>query len=104
MESVKTRFDALTNAIYSLKEALVLLDGTKNETLYEALRDSVIKRFEYSLDTLWKFLKEYLEQKYGVKVETASPKSVFRASLNNKIITDDEFEILITMTDDRNLT
>jgi nucleotidyltransferase substrate binding protein (TIGR01987 family) len=104
MEALESRYQASLQALKTLKDSLDLLDSAKSEKLYESLRDSVIKRFEYSMDTFWKFCKEYLETKQGVVLEVASPKSIFRACLNAKIMNDEEFKKLIVMSDDRNLT
>lgn len=80
-------------ALATLQEAITL---EKNAVV----RDSVIKRFEYAFELAWKTGKVLLEEKFGVNV--FSPKECFRELRNNIALTDDEVEILLGMTDDRN--
>ncbi len=70
---------------------------------YQEIRDSVIKRFEYSIDTFWKYLKIYLELKHAL-VPPSSPKGVFKMALDAQVITiDDEAELRL-LIENRNLT
>lgn len=82
------------DAMDSLQE--VLKENKKNAIL----RDSAIKRFEYTFELCWKTTKIFLFQKYGVDV--FSPKECFRALKANKLITEKEAVLLLEMTDDRN--
>ncbi len=67
----------------------------------EAVRDSVIQRFEFTIETCWKFYQAYLA---SLDIEALYPKEVFRQVLKLKLITDDETEMCLEMIDDRNLT
>ena len=67
-----------------------------------AYRDSLIKRFEFSCDVTWKFFKDLLEEKYGIKV--ASPKKVFQECAAQNIITQEESREFLAMVDARNAT
>lgn len=80
-------------ALASLKQALA-------ERENDIIRDSVIKRFEYTFELCWKNAKVYLSQKYGIDV--FSPKEVFRELRKNGLLSDEETEILLQMVDDRN--
>ena len=53
----------------------------------EAVKESVIQRFETSYDCLWKTLKRYLVEELGVPEMPNSPKPVFRIAFENKLIT-----------------
>lgn len=57
----------------------------------DAIRESVIQRFETCYDTLWKHLKKYLEQELGLPDIPNSPKPVLRIAFENGII--DNIEI-----------
>lgn len=99
-----TKIKIQKNAINSLKRAI---DKHKkiNPSSFddiETSRDSLIKRFEYSFDLTWKYIKTYLKTIYGI--DTASPKKVFRESAVQKLATKQETDKLIDMVDDRNLT
>ncbi|MFC1613605.1 HI0074 family nucleotidyltransferase substrate-binding subunit, partial [Patescibacteria group bacterium] len=64
------------------------------------IRDSVIKRFEYCFESCWKTSKVFLNDKFGVEV--FSPKKCFRELRRNGLITDEETEMFLEMTDNRN--
>ena len=68
------------------------------------MRDGIIQRFEYSIDSFWKFLKIYLETDRGMAIEPSSPRSVLRVSLTHQLVTQEEFKILEDCVSDRNLT
>jgi nucleotidyltransferase substrate binding protein (TIGR01987 family) len=70
---------------------------------HEIVRDSVIKRFEYSIDIFWKLLKEYLEEKLGM-MPPAAPKGVFKAAVDAQIISIEEEIELRLLIENRNLT
>ena len=63
-------------------------------------RDSAIKRFEYVFELCWKTSKLFLREEFGVDI--FSPKECFRELRKNKLISDEETELLLEMTDDRN--
>ncbi|MFH1541378.1 MAG: HI0074 family nucleotidyltransferase substrate-binding subunit [Elusimicrobiota bacterium] len=79
--------------LITLKEAL---DERKNDLI----RDSVIKRFEYTFELCWKTIKVFLNEKFGIDI--FSPKECFRELRKNKLISDEQTELLLRMTDDRN--
>jgi len=87
----------------TLHEALQLLQGNDDTKYGNVLRDSVIKRFEYSIDTFWKLIKEYIEVTQGVVV-SGSPKMVAKTALDLKMITQEEYSFFLDMVDSRNLT
>ena len=70
---------------------------------YEELRDALIKRFEYSADLFWKFLREYLENQHGL-TPPVTPKGVFKAALDAEIISTEEELALRLLIENRNLT
>jgi nucleotidyltransferase substrate binding protein (TIGR01987 family) len=104
METLILRYTSLQKSLSTLRESLELIHNQAYEEIYESLRDSVIKRFEYSMDTFWKYLKQYLEIGCKISVSVASPKFVLRSCLNQNLIIDHEFTQLLSMVDDRNLT
>ncbi len=83
-------------AISSLKKALER--DWQND---EELRDAVIQRFEFSLETFWKLQKAIFEDE-GVIL--ASPKAVFRQMLQAGLLDDKQTEFALKMVDDRNET
>ena len=104
MEELTKRYTACEQALITLQESLLLYDNNNYQAVHEQIRDSVIKRFEYSMDTFWKYLKEYLQKKHAPALTVISPKAIFRASLLAGIIDEAEFSSLSDMVEDRNLT
>ena len=105
MGPINDRLQALNKALFRLSESLELFSKEKQHidpVRYNQERDSVIKRFEFSIDLFWKNLKDLLMTVHGI--ELASPKSIFRECLGQQVITDTEFTICIDMINDRNNT
>ncbi len=83
-ETLVLRHKTAAEALASLHESLMLIKKYSNvqqhdaeETAeYRVHRDLVIKRFEFTLDTTWKYLKFFLEARTGVIQN--SPKMVIR--------------------------
>lgn len=104
MERLKQRYQLLQKAVNTLRQVLQKLAPLNvNDDYYLEVRDSVIQRFEYSVDLLWKFLKHFLEEKYAT-TPPASPKPVFKICLDTNLVTQEEYTKLIEMIEDRNLT
>jgi nucleotidyltransferase substrate binding protein (TIGR01987 family) len=83
----------LKRAITRLKEALVLPKD-------DIVRDSVIQRFEFTVELSWKVLQRYLKAS-GIS-EMLSPKNTFREAAKLSLITD--VEAWLRFVDARNLS
>jgi len=68
------------------------------------LRDSKIWRFKRSVDTMWKYLKFYLEDIEKVTLDLKSPRTVFKTLCSTRILSESETEFLLEMLDARNAT
>ena len=103
MEILKRRHEVFLKAFQTLKQSI---DKIENETFvdYFESRDSMIQRFEYCCDIFWKLLKDYLYFVEKVKDLKASPKAVFRSSVEVGVLTQEEYKICIEMIEDRNIT
>lgn len=104
MESLNTRYRALKKCLDSLHESLELFHSKQYAKLHKQLRDSVIQRFEFTIDAFWKFLREYLEKKHGITFTLVSPREVLKTALAVQIIKQQDFAIYEQMLQDRNLT
>lgn len=93
VKELRIKIEDFNKALSTLEEAL-------REPKCDLVRDSVIKRFEYSFDLAWKSAKIFLDEEFGVAV--FSPKECFRSLCSNQIISSTETEGFIQMTDDRN--
>ena len=86
--------------LQEFKKALTTLKEALAEKKNKLVRDSVIKRFEYTFELCWKTVKVFLNERFGV--DAFSPKECFRELRRNKFISEEETETLLKMTDDRN--
>ena len=90
------RFQNFEKAYFSLNESIEAYEK-EPENLF--IRDSIIQRYEYTIELAWKTLKNYLEEEGFMDV--SSPKKVIRQALKEGYITD---PIWLTALDDRNKT
>lgn len=118
MERLEKKYSHIQAAIESLNQVIsqhnkweTSLDRDAVEKLgidYEGiiinLRDSMIQRFEYSIDLLWKYIKTYLEIKLSIVPDVLSPATVVRHAGHARIISENETEALLAMIKKRNLT
>lgn len=91
--SADLKLDELKKALHRLKEALVVPKS-------DIVRDSVIQRFEFTVELSWKVLQRHLKSS-GV-VESLTPKNVFREAAKLGIVKDPE--AWIKFVDARNLS
>ncbi len=76
-----------------------LKEVIEQEPLTDILRDSAIKRFEFTYELCWKTLKLYYKEKGK---DLRYPKDVFKEAFNDGIIEDEN--LFLQMIDDRNKT
>jgi len=90
-----TKLDVLKKQYQkAVKRFEEILEKEKNDII----RDSAIKRFEFTFDLSWKLIKAFLEDEKGIKCN--SPKECFREAYRQGVIEYDEF--WLQMTDWRN--
>lgn len=107
MESVTERFEATRKALKKLHKNLKILEKKSDPIIkeyYEEFRNSAIQTFEFSIDTFWKLIKDYIDHKHGVVIPSPNARSIFREAINVKIIEKSELDILYDMVSDRNVT
>lgn len=92
----------LKERLCSCQRALATLDEAVDMPFSVIVRDAAIQRFEYSFESLWKLLKTYLVKHEGTLCN--SPKRCFRQALQVGLLSLEETETCLVMTDDRNLT
>ncbi|MFM7390241.1 MAG: nucleotidyltransferase substrate binding protein [Vampirovibrionales bacterium] len=61
------------------------IDSTLPTITKEAVRESLIQRFEVCYDTLWKALKRYLQEELGLAELPNSPKPLLRIADQNQL-------------------
>ncbi len=107
MEKIDISYATVKQAYGTLKEAIndfleIEKTDPKNTRLLRTFRDSVIKRFEFCYEVLWKYSKTYLLIYH--EEEALSPKKVFSALYQKRIISQAESAGLRKIADVRNLT
>jgi nucleotidyltransferase substrate binding protein (TIGR01987 family) len=105
MESLKLRHAVVMQTLKTLNDAMKLFNESEKESLqWWSNSDSMIHRFEYTIDTFWKYLKLYLEETGKIQETIGSPKGILRAAAEAGCITQDEYDILHDGVSDRNDT
>ncbi len=104
MDDLVMRYQAVLKCLQRLEGSLVRVREYHDTELYNSMRDSVIKSFEFTIDTFWKFLRECLEKKHLVIFSKISPREVFKSALEVGAIDAQELIVLEQMVNDRNLT
>lgn len=94
--------ERLSGRIALARRALRSLAELRGRTGDSVARDAAIQRFEYSFEALWKATRVWLMEVHGI--EEGSPKGVIRAALKTGILSPEQAEAALLMTDDRNLT
>lgn len=87
----------VSNRIDDLKKAVLRLKEMAARPKDEAVRDSVIKRFEFTFELAWKVMKDYNESK-GIII--ANPKDTLRTAGDNNLI--DNVEDWLWFLEERN--
>ena len=80
--------DVLENALKSYNEVLGE-DAGDNEKLRKIIRDSQIKRFEYTYELSWKMIQKVLQQNFGVTDIAQKPKKDLFREAKQKALIDD---------------
>lgn len=102
MERVVIRHQTFIKTLKTLEKPLKKITTNLDRDTYEMIRDSLIQRFEYSFEACWQLLKQLLDDKFSVQANGTS--NIFRESLRMKLIDENELEIFLEMSRDRNQT
>lgn len=102
---ITVKYKATKQALSTLDKGLKgIMTSCCQKEDYILMRDGLIQRFEYCIDSFWKFLKMYLEDIHKISLISSSPRSILKLSLSLTIINDEEYDILLRCVSDRNLT
>ncbi|MDD9897529.1 MAG: HI0074 family nucleotidyltransferase substrate-binding subunit [Candidatus Melainabacteria bacterium] len=93
MSKLKEKYENTSKALTALKKML------KRDHKDEAVRDSIIKRFEFTVEMSWKLYKVFFEV---TSHKINSPKDIFREMLEYQILNTEEVEQALDMIDARN--
>ncbi len=93
--AVEKQMEKFKNALARLEEVCARSRNAADENGYLILRDSAIKRFEFTVDALWRTLKAFLNDVEGVGC--ASPKKCVRQFFSYGYVSEDEAYTLLRM-------
>ena len=96
MDRLKEQLAIAAKALASFRRLAELPSRTEEQ------RDAAIKRFEYTLETIWKAAQRYLLDRESR--EEGSPRGCIRACREVGILSAGQAEQALKMADDRNLT
>ncbi len=112
MEKLEKKYNQLDKALQSLKDSITRIEnliqrqeqtGAYDEGEFAIYRDSLIQRFEYCIDLLWKYLKKYLEQINSLP-SISIPREVISNAASEGLMSRSEAEKILEMIKNRNLT
>lgn len=95
MAKVARRLEQARRSLHTLFEVLTM-------PVSPLVRDAAIQRFEYSVETTWKYAQAALQA--AEQLEVASPRSVVRACHERCIVDEAAVRALFVALDDRNMT
>lgn len=103
---MKKMLFALEDAIDLYLSELKKSDLTDHEALRRcnAFRGNLTQSLEFCSEGFWKYLKIILEDVEKVPLHSTTPKSITRAAVEYRLITENEAELLIKMIAERNDT
>jgi len=109
MEKLKTKLETFEQALKTLKESIESIEeefpaSAHTSKTYIVYRDSLIQCFEYCTDLVWKVLKIYLEDFEKTSLDTSAPRGIVRATVNIKLLSEDEGAQYMQMITNRNMT
>lgn len=115
METIAIKFNMLKTALKRFEQSLSyfvaakknhikLQLSTEEDIAYTVARDSIIQRFEFSVEIFWKYLRLYLEEHEKVSVKTNTPRAVIRTACQARILSEEQADVCIAMVASRNLT
>jgi nucleotidyltransferase substrate binding protein (TIGR01987 family) len=106
VDKLNYRYQLLLRGLETLScavEDFKLAQQKKDLRAYCSMRDSLVQRFEYSIELTWKYLAKYLQAKH-LKPETMSSVEVIRTCCSMNLLSQSEAESLLNMIKSRNKT
>lgn len=114
MDKITHKYEQLTAALKTLEKAITVFREleTRGQSFnphvdyvdeYRTYRDSIIQRFEYTIDLFWKYLRTYLETAQ-VPLTLKTPSEIIRSSFASGVISEDEARQVLEMLKSRNTT
>jgi hypothetical protein len=85
-------------------ERFMQIEPFSRQELLLVLRDSMVHRFEYTVDAWWTYFQVYLEDVEKMLLPIAGPLGIIRTACQASVISEDEGDTCMQMIESRNLT
>lgn len=103
MEKLTYKYETFIASLRALERSIAVFSHPDiSENIREHLVASIIKHYELCYESLWKFLKLYLEKRYA-EIED-SPKKVFRKCFAVGLMDEQTTKELLDISESRNST
>lgn len=99
---LEKKLNALNDALHNFESSLSLLSLPLDANVLDAIESGQIQKFEFTVESLWKTMKIFLWEKD--RVELTTPGAVMRAFCSAQYGAMDNYELLMQMLKDRNIT
>ena len=89
IEMNELEYEKLKQSLTRLKEQYEFFQSNKDDfsgLVEEAMKESIIKRFDICFDTLWKHLKIFTPEEAGLHTMPNSPLAIFRIAHESGVI------------------
>ncbi len=78
MDKIVLDISNLQKCIQFLKTCTLDYKNSIDKNVKEYIEDACVKRFEYTVETSWKFMKKYLKLVYGKSEQELTMNTIFR--------------------------
>ncbi len=102
MKKSELKLDILKNSLNTLKECYKDYSSEKDARIKDYIKDSCIKRFEYTYETAKKTMNKYLKKEYDKTEKELSINNIFREMYGLELIK--SFENWVDYREKRNFT
>lgn len=103
LEALETLKECI-DVFYEYEDILDKQPSDKNEKFFKITRDSLIQRFEYSIDLFWRVTRTYLIEIEKMDVVVQSPRGIIRDAIKAGIFSEEEGNECMEMVESRNKT
>jgi nucleotidyltransferase substrate binding protein (TIGR01987 family) len=98
--TLKAKLEDFLIALHTFQQSLNLDLRKYDDIELDTIKNGQVQKFEYCAEICWKMIKVFLIDVHGVEV--LSPKSAVKEFFKVGLISEQEYELLIQMLDDRN--
>ncbi len=107
MEGLNARFEHFKKSLTRLHEALDCYEKNidhEDLAIRRLIRDGLLQNYEFTIETLWKFLHAYLQEIYRANLESMSALKTLKEAQRLGVISADEYNQVTQLIADRNET